>query len=268
MPPVGPLEATATQGRPGDEISPAGTLRHVAVIMDGNGRWAQARRLPRSFGHRAGSHAVRRTVRAAAEAGLEALTLYAFSCDNWARPQGEVNALMELLQDYLDQESSSCVQEGIRLSVFGRRDRLHPSLLRAIEVAEQRTSMGRRLHLRLAVDYSGRDAILAAASRCPSGEPLDPEAFQRSIHEASHSPLEIPEVDLLIRTGGEKRLSDFLLWESAYAELYFTDCLWPDFNSRDLTLAIDDFSSRERRFGSLPASANRRPDRCPRTPAA
>ena len=268
MPPVEPLEAVGMEEIAESEVSPARALRHVAVIMDGNGRWAQARRLPRSFGHRAGSHAVRRTVTAAAEAGLEALTLYAFSCDNWGRPQGEVAALMGLLEDYLQKESSRCVREGIRLSVFGRRDRLHPSLLRAIELAEQQTSPGRRLHLRLAVDYSGRDAILAAASRSPAGASLDPRAFQRSIHEACHSPVEIPEVDLLIRTGGEKRLSDFLLWESAYAELYFTDCLWPDFGRQNLARALDDFSRRERRFGKVPGTTDRQPDLSSPPPAA
>jgi undecaprenyl diphosphate synthase len=234
---------------------------HVGVIMDGNGRWAEARGLPRRFGHRAGAKAVRRVVEAAPHLGIRVLTLYAFSCDNWRRPAPEVDALMALLEDYLGRERERAVREGLRLSVIGRRDRLRPSLLAAIATAEAETAAGHRLHLRLAVDYSGRDAILAAATRLahadpalarsPSVAPADRRAFERSLHEAVHSPVEVPELDLVIRTGGEKRLSDFLLWESAYAELYFTDRLWPDFSAADLDDAVCDFASRERRFGAV-----------------
>ena len=234
---------------------------HVGIIMDGNGRWAQARGLPRRFGHRAGAKTVRRVIEAAPPLGIDALTLYAFSCDNWRRPVAEVEALMALLEDYLGRERERAVRDGLRLSVIGRRDRLRPALLRAIAAAEADTAHGRRLHLRLAVDYSGRDAILAAASRlahCACGGtgpppewPPDRRAFERSLHEAVHSPLEVPELDLVIRTGGEKRLSDFLLWESAYAELYFTDRLWPDFDASDLERAVAEFERRERRFGAV-----------------
>ena len=162
---------------------------------------------------------------------------------------------MELLEDYLGRERDRAVREGLRLSVIGRRDRLRPSLLGAITAAEEETRGGRRLHLRLAVDYSGRQAILDAATRLASESPLDRHAFERSLHEAVHSPLEVPELDLVIRTGGEKRLSDFLLWESAYAELYFTEVMWPDFDAQDLAEALASFHRRERRFGGLIAAA-------------
>jgi undecaprenyl diphosphate synthase len=236
----------------GDDRRP----RHVGVIMDGNGRWARARGLPRGFGHRAGAKAVRRTIEASHRLGIEALTLYAFSCDNWRRPVAEVEALMTLLEDYLLREGERAARDGLRLSVIGRRDRLRPSLLDAIGAAETATAAGRALHLRLAVDYSGRDAILAAACRQPPRLAPDRRAFERSLSEVMHSPAEVPELDLVIRTGGEKRLSDFLLWESAYAELYFTDRLWPDFCAEDLELAVAEFARRERRFGTLPPDSD------------
>jgi undecaprenyl diphosphate synthase len=243
---------------PGDSAALAVERRpkiHVGVIMDGNGRWAQARGLPRRAGHRAGAKAVRRTVEAAPGLGIDTLTLYAFSCDNWQRPRAEVEALMALLEDYLGRERRRAMREGLRLTVIGRRDRLRSSLLAAIAAAEADTARGTRLHLRLAVDYSGRDAILAAVAGWPGGGPLDRRTFERSLHQAVHSPVEVPELDLVIRTGGEKRLSDFLLWESAYAELYFTDRLWPDFDASDLERAVIEFSGRVRRFGAVPADA-------------
>jgi undecaprenyl diphosphate synthase len=233
---------------------------HVGVIMDGNGRWAERRGKPRRFGHRAGAAAVRRTVETAPRLGVETLTLYAFSCDNWSRPAPEVEALMSLFEDYLGRERKRALREGLRVSVIGRRDRLRPSLLDAIAATEAITAGGRTLHLRLAVDYSGREAILAAAARQPWGKPLDRRAFERSLHEAVHSPLEVPELDLVIRTGGEKRLSDFLLWESAYAELYFTDRLWPDFSVDDLEQAVADFARRQRRFGAVTAAPSSAPE--------
>ena len=242
-----PLAATA--------IGAARTL-HVGVIMDGNGRWAERRGLPRRFGHRAGAAAVRRAVENAPRLGIGTLTLYAFSCDNWQRPAPEVDALMTLFEDYLGRERKRALREGLRVSVIGRRDRLRPSLLDAIAATEATTAGGRTLHLRLAVDYSGREAILAAASRQAWGKPLDRHAFERSLQEAIHSPLEVPELDLVIRTGGEKRLSDFLLWESAYAELYFTDRLWPDFSVEDLEQAVADFARRQRRFGAVAAPSS------------
>jgi undecaprenyl diphosphate synthase len=226
-------------------------LLHVGVIMDGNGRWAERRGLPRRFGHRAGADAVRRTVENAPRLGIGTLTLYAFSCDNWRRPAAEVESLMSLFEDYLGRERKRALREGLRVSVIGRRDRLRPSLLEAIEKTETATAGGRTLHLRLAVDYSGRDAIVAAAARQPWGKPLDRRAFEHSLHQAIHSPIDVPELDLVVRTGGEQRLSDFLLWESAYAELYFTDRLWPDFSVEDLERAVSEFGRRQRRFGGV-----------------
>jgi undecaprenyl diphosphate synthase len=224
---------------------------HVAIIMDGNGRWAVSRGRSRSAGHRAGADAVRRAVEAAYRLGVGTLTLYAFSSDNWRRPAREVGTLLALFERYLAMEAAECARRGIRLSVLGRRDRLPASLLRAIESAETATARGGGLALRLAVDYSSRDAILDAAHRM-SGPPTR-EAFARA--------LAVPDVDLLIRTGGERRLSDFLLWESAYAELVFLDRMWPDFDASDLEAALREFHARERRFGRIderPAAASAR----------
>ncbi|HTT62717.1 MAG TPA: di-trans,poly-cis-decaprenylcistransferase [Bryobacteraceae bacterium] len=220
---------------------------HVAIIMDGNGRWASARGLPRLAGHRAGSGAVRRTVEAAVDLGIGALTLYAFSCDNWKRPAAEVSGLMELFRSYLLSETPRCVEQGIRLEVIGRRDRLHPALAHAIEQAERQTAGGRTLHLRIAVDYSARDCIVRAAARL-RGRRSSRERFSQLLGS-------MPDVDLMIRTGGEQRLSDFLLWECAYAELVFTPCLWPDFSRQHLESALRDFAARERRFGALLAES-------------
>jgi undecaprenyl diphosphate synthase len=219
---------------------------HVAIIMDGNGRWATARGLPRLAGHRAGAHAVRRVAEAAAELGVGALTLYAFSSDNWKRPPAEVAGLMQLFRAYLAQEIPRCVKNGIRFQVIGRRDRLDPALVAAIDEIERATAHGPALHLRLAVDYSARDAILSAAARLESPFDATRESFARLLGDS-------PDVDLMIRTGGERRLSDFLLWESAYAELVFTPLMWPDFAREDLESALLNFSHRERRFGALPA---------------
>lgn len=217
--------------------------------MDGNGRWATARGLPRGAGHRAGADVVRRVVEAAPDAGIGVLTLFAFSSDNWRRPATEVAWLMRLFRDYLREETARCVSNGVRLEVIGRRDRLGPALLRAIEASELATAGGSRLWLRVAVDYSSRDAILRA-SQCLRSGAISRESFGRLIGIVDHgSPL--PELDLLVRTGGERRLSDFLLWEAAYAELYFTPVMWPDFGPDDLRSAVRDFSRRERRFGGV-----------------
>ncbi len=206
---------------------------HVAIIMDGNGRWATARGLPRTAGHRAGADAVRKVVETAPRVGIRTLTLFAFSSDNWKRPTREVAALMRLFQRYLASESAALQENGVRLSVIGRRDRLPTALVRQIDAAERLTEGGQRLHLRLAVDYSAREAI------------------ERSASDAACLG---PDVDLLIRTGGERRLSDFLLWECAYAELYFTETRWPDFGAGDLERAVADFHNRQRRFGALPTA--------------
>ena len=202
------------------------TSFHVAIVMDGNGRWATRRGLPRAAGHRAGADAVRRVVEIAPGCGITALSLYAFSSDNWRRPATEVSTLMRLFARYLRSETAELIAQGVKLIVIGRRDRLPASLVAAIAAAEQATAQGTRLELRIAVDYSGRAAIRA-------GELL-------------------PDVDLLIRTGGEQRLSDFLLWECAYAELCFTERMWPDFGAAHLAAAIHEFHSRDRRFGGLP----------------
>jgi undecaprenyl diphosphate synthase len=216
---------------------------HTAIILDGNGRWAESRGLPRLAGHRAGASAVRRTVEAACEIGLPVLTLYAFSSDNWRRPATEVFGLFGLLREYLEAETQRLRRHGVRLSVIGRRDRLSDAVLEAIGRAERATSAGRRLDLRIAIDYSAREAIVRAAHRLSRRSP-SPTA------ELSHL-LGGPEVDLLIRTGGERRLSDFLLWECAYAELAFLDVPWPDFARSDLELALHDFAQRSRRFGGI-----------------
>jgi undecaprenyl diphosphate synthase len=222
---------------------------HVAIIMDGNGRWATRRGLPRSAGHRAGVQAVERVLQAAPDLGVATLTLFAFSSDNWKRPRPEVNALMSLLRHYLQTELERLTDSGVRLTVIGRRDRLPEGLSNAIAAAERAAARGSRLNLRVAIDYSSRDAIANAAARWLGEQAPTRDAFGRLLAwqdcEAS------PDVDLLIRTGGEKRLSDFLLWESAYAELCFVDTLWPDFGADHLSAAIADFRRRERRFGGL-----------------
>lgn len=220
---------------------------HIGIIMDGNGRWATARGLPRQRGHEAGVKAIHRTLEAARNFDIGTLTLYAFSSDNWKRPGPEVAALMGLLRRYIETELDRLVENGVRLTVIGRRDRLPAGLAERIARAEEKTASGRRLHLRVAVDYSSRDAILSAASRLAQAGEVDRRAFSRLIAGDT----ETPDVDLLIRTSGEQRLSDFLLWESAYAELHFTQTLWPDFGESDLGAAIDAFSRRNRRFGGL-----------------
>ncbi len=218
---------------------------HAAIIMDGNGRWAAARGLPRVAGHRAGAEALRRTVESAPDLGIRTLTVYAFSSDNWRRPPAEVSALMKMFHLYLRREQARCLANGVRVSVIGRRDRLPRMLLPVVEACEQATSAGRKLHLRLAVDYSSRDAIVDAALKLK----------KHSSREEFIQALDAADVDLLIRTGGEQRLSDFLLWECAYAELVFTPVMWPDFKASDLAAAVAEFHSRERRFGSLPKAA-------------
>jgi undecaprenyl diphosphate synthase len=222
---------------------------HVAIIMDGNGRWAERRGLARSAGHRAGARAVRRIVEAAARTSLNVLTLYAFSADNWTRPAQEVASLMRLLKRYLVSETARCLENGVRLSVIGRRDRLSADLVRTIENTERLTSGGNGLQLRLAIDYSARESIARAAALvrgpdCSQGE------FERCLADAVNSEVHAP-VDLLIRTGGEHRLSDFLLWECAYAELVFVDQYWPDFDEAAFDSALREFANRDRRFGGL-----------------
>jgi undecaprenyl diphosphate synthase len=220
---------------------------HVGIIMDGNGRWAAGRGIPRSAGHRAGLKALRRIVEAAPDLGIGTLTLYTFSSDNWRRPGSEVAALMILLGYYLRQEAPKLAANSIRLTAIGRRDRFDSDIQAALEQAEQQTAAGQSLHLRLALDYSSRDSIVTAANELAS-EAITRESLTRHIIGDAT----VPSLDLMVRTGGEQRLSDFMLWEAAYAELYFTKCLWPDFDADDLALALADYFSRERRFGGLP----------------
>ena len=232
---------------------------HVAIIMDGNGRWATARGQLRTAGHIAGARTVRKIVEAAPDCGIGTLTLYAFSADNWKRPSREVALLMRLFRRYLVSEVARCVTNGVRMRIIGRRDRIPAELLRAICNAESATREGRTLELRIAVDYSARDAILRAARKLRHDVPADSEQerheFAHLLSHVEHGLGESRDVDLLIRTGGEQRLSDFLLWECAYAELYFTRRMWPEFAPKDLAEAVEEFRSRERRFGTVPAAA-------------
>ena len=219
---------------------------HVAIIMDGNGRWASERGRPRTDGHLAGADAVERTVTAAPPLGITDLTLYAFSSDNWQRPAAEVGVLMKLFHRYLLAEAGRCRSNGIALRVIGRRDRLTPALVAAIDSTERRTRHGSRMTLRLAVDYSSRWSLQSCAG---SGD------LRQAIASVNHDASPMPDVDLLIRTGRERRLSDFLLWESSYAELLFLDKLWPDFTGEDLAGAVRAFRGRTRRFGRIEEEA-------------
>jgi undecaprenyl diphosphate synthase len=230
--------------------STLGRQLHVGIIMDGNGRWATRRGLARARGHEAGIEALRGIVKAAPSQGIGTLTMYAFSSDNWRRPYSEVSTLMALLHKYLEAETPGLVRDGVRLSVIGHRDRLPDILATEIMAAEDATRECEGLHLRVAVDYSARAAILKAVRAAAGVSPLTTAAFSALVTgDAS-----VPDVDLLIRTSGEQRLSDFLLWESAYAELHFTDVMWPDFGDADLAKALAVFHGRERRFGGLKAA--------------
>ena len=226
---------------------------HVAIIMDGNGRWATQRGLPRSAGHVEGAKAVRATVETAARAGIDTLTLYAFSSANWQRPAAEISALMRLFGQYLFTETRRCIEQSIRLNVIGRRDRLSDNLLRSIEQSERASAAGSGMLLRIAVDYSSQYSIAQAARLARGEDAVAVQDFQRLLDEVDHCTQPAGEVDLLIRTGNERRLSDFLLWECAFAELHFSDCLWPDFNEQYFQRALEDFGSRQRRFGAISA---------------
>jgi undecaprenyl diphosphate synthase len=220
------------------------SILHAAIIMDGNGRWATSRGLPRIAGHKRGADALRRTIEAAPAAGIGALTFYAFSSDNWKRPAEEVGALMGLFEHYLLSEVEECGAKGVRLSFIGRRDRLPENIVRLMSESEARTFHNSKLHVRIAIDYSSRDALVEAARKAGSN----------ATREAIAAALPAPDVDLVIRTSGEQRLSDFLLWESAYAELVFLPVHWPDFNSEHLEQAVSAFRRRDRRFGAAPAA--------------
>ena len=232
--------------------APAPSL-HVAIITEGNGRWATSRGLPRSAGHRAGAEAARAVIEAAPQLGIHTLTLFALSSANWKRPVHEVNAILRLLHEYLLAETQHCLEEGVRLSVIGRRDRIPATLREAIADAEALTAKGKQLHLRLAIDYSAREAIYLAACRFYKVTQLSPETFSDVLSEVLHGGS--TEVDLLIRTGGEQRLSDFLLWECAFAEFVFLEKRWPEFTVADLVAAVKEFHLRERTRGGLPKEA-------------
>ena len=227
--------------------------RHVAIIMDGNGRWAKSRGLPRTAGHKRGADAVRRTVEAARELGVSYLTLYAFSSENWKRPAGEVTDLMGLLRLYLRNEIANLNKNGVRLRIIGDRGRLGPDTVALVQDAESKTASNTALTLVLALSYGGRQEIIEAARAIAldvaagriDASAIDEEAFSRNLYT-----MDIPDPDLLIRTSGEKRISNFLLWQSAYAEMVFQDVLWPDFGRSQLEEAIQDFHSRERRYGT------------------
>jgi undecaprenyl diphosphate synthase len=220
--------------------------RHVAIIMDGNGRWAEARNLPRVEGHRAGADAVRAVTRAARRIGLEALTLYAFSTENWGRPEPEVGALMHLLAEFLESERDEMMKNGIRLSAIGDLARLPGTVREKLGGVRAATAANRGMTLTLALSYGGRQEIVQAARRAAAakGASLEAEDIEAALWTAG-----LPELDLLVRTSGERRISNFLLWQCAYAELVFTDVLWPDFGDAELFAAITEFQARERRFG-------------------
>ena len=221
------------------------------MIMDGNGRWATAHGLSRSAGHEAGLRTAREIVEAAVREGVGTLTLYAFSSDNWKRPSAEVTALMRLFRRAMLGEAKRCLENGVRLTILGRRDRLPSSLRHTVEQVESLTASCSRMHLRVAVDYSARDAMLRAAVAM-RGESSSRESFTELLARVDHDTMPARDVDLVVRTGGEQRLSDFLLWECAYAELLFVDKMWPDFDTDDLAEAMADFRSRNRRYGLAP----------------
>jgi undecaprenyl diphosphate synthase len=224
---------------------------HVAIISDGNGRWATSRGLPRSAGHRAGAEAARSLIEAAPRLGIHTLTLFALSSANWQRPAAEINAILRLLHEYLLAETTHCLNEGIRLSIIGRRDRIPATLRQVIADAEAITAHGTRLNVRLAIDYSARESIFHAACKFYKVTELSADSFSQVLSEVHRGGS--TDVDLLIRTGGEQRLSDFLLWECAFAEFVFLTKRWPDFTVADLRSAIDEFHRRERTRGALPA---------------
>lgn len=232
---------------PAETGSSAGIARHVAIIMDGNGRWAKARRLPRIAGHKAGVEAVRKVVEAAPDLSIEALTLFAFSSENWKRPEDEVGYLMGLLKQYLLSEIAELDRNGVRLSFIGDYSRLSSDLLNLLEGAAARTAGNRKLRLVIALNYGGQDEIVRAArAAAASGHEITTETIAANLDTA-----DLPPVDLIIRTSGEQRLSNFLLWQAAYAELFFTDEYWPDFNGDSLKRATTVFAARERRYGGL-----------------
>ena len=222
--------------------------RHVAIIMDGNGRWAEARGLPRFRGHLAGQDAIREAVEGALDAGVEWLTLFAFSTENWRRSSEEVKALFELFEIVLREETPELIKNGVRVHIIGERDNLPYSLKKAIIEAEESSKTQNKLHLVGALNYGGRQEILNAALRLQkSGEPVNEESIRRGFYLP-----EMPDPDLIIRTSGELRISNFLLWQSAYSEIWVTDTFWPDFTKEEFARAVEAYQQRQRRFGGIP----------------
>jgi len=246
-----PASAEPDSGGPA-AASHAGVPRHVAIIMDGNGRWAKARGLPRVAGHRQGAEAARKVLKAAGEAGVECLTLYAFSSENWRRPQGEINDLMGLLRFYIGSELNALHREGIRIKIIGDHKAFQADVARMIDEAVARTAANSRMTLAIALNYGARSemakAVRGLARRVAAGE-IAPDSIDEQAIEASLDTADLPPLDLMIRTSGERRLSNFLLWQAAYAELLFVDTLWPDFDGTAFEAALADFAGRERRFG-------------------
>ena len=226
---------------------------HIAIIMDGNGRWAQARHRPRVFGHQAGVKTVRRIVEDSADLGIKYLTLYSFSTENWSRPKAEIAALFALLKQYVEDDLETLSENNVRVRILGSRTGLKPDLLELIKRVESRTENNSEFHLNIAFNYGGRDEILRAFAKA-SEAGVDIAAMSEADVTAYLDTSDIPEPDLVIRTSGETRVSNFLLWQAAYAEFIFTDVLWPDFSKADLEAAITEFQSRERRYGNLNAS--------------
>ena len=250
------MRARSNEHEPAPELDRARLPRHVAIVMDGNGRWARARHLPRTVGHQRGRRAVRATIRAAMRRGVPLLTLFAFSSENWKRPIEEIDALMKLFINALEKELDELDENGVRLSFIGERSRLESRVRGLMEAAEGRTAHNDRLHLQIAVSYGGQWDILQAARRLAERHADSPVTFDdpdtlRAAFEAGLSTGDQPPVDLFIRTGGEHRLSNFLLWQMAYAELYFTDVLWPLFDEDEFDRALAWFADRERRFGRV-----------------
>ncbi|MGY6626940.1 MAG: polyprenyl diphosphate synthase [Oceanicaulis sp.] len=227
--------------------------RHVTIIMDGNGRWATARGKPRAFGHQAGVEAVRETVRAARDLGLTHLTLFSFSTENWRRPRAEIDTLFDLLRRFVTADLERLHGEGVRIRVIGRRQGLTPDLIKTIDQVEARTRANTRFHLTIAFNYGGRDELVRAAARAAADRDGDLSGLTEADFGAYLDTAELPDPDLVIRTSGERRLSNFLLWQTAYAELIFMDVLWPDFGEEHLRAALDEFARRERRFGAVRA---------------
>jgi undecaprenyl diphosphate synthase len=251
---VTPPTASAASRPDSARASGSAVPRHVAMIMDGNGRWAKARGLPRAAGHKAGAEAARKVLRAAGEAGVECLTLYAFSSENWRRPETEINDLMGLLRFYIGSELNALHREGVRLRILGDHTAFPQDVAKMVDEALEKTADNRRMTVAIALNYGSRGELVKAsralAARAAAGE-LAPEAIDEAMIDASLDTAGLPPLDLVIRTSGEHRLSNFLLWQAAYAELLFVDTLWPDFDGNAMRAALAEFAGRERRYGGL-----------------